>query len=220
VPSRRTLASGIHALRSLDAGSLSASCLRSPATPARLARAHPSRTRIPSALTNRSPPARAGGTAGRWAIPVPGNPQPVHHQPSPIRVHHRRGSGRTRIPFALTNRSPPARAGGTAGRWAIPVPGSPKTLHHQPSSIRGHHRRGSGRACAISPDARCGHPCPPLARCWLALGILPSLASNAGSIGTGPPLANPDSVRPWVGKGYRHLASLGASPLFAPHPSA
>ena len=30
---------------------------------------------------------------------------------------------------------------------------------------------GSGWACAISPDARCGHPCPPLARCWLVLGI-------------------------------------------------
>ena len=29
---------------------------------------------------NKSPPARAGGTAGRWAIPVPGNPQTAHHQ--------------------------------------------------------------------------------------------------------------------------------------------
>jgi len=36
------------------------------------------------------------------------------------------------------NRSPPARAGGTAGRWAIPVSGSPQTVHHQPaqSAIR------------------------------------------------------------------------------------
>jgi len=31
----------------------------------------------------------------------------------------------------VRNRSPPARAGGTAGRWAFPVPGSPQIAHHQ-----------------------------------------------------------------------------------------
>jgi len=35
-----------------------------------------------------------------------------------------------------------------------------------------------------------------------------------------PPLANPDSMRRRVGKGYRHLASLGASPLFHRSPPA
>ena len=58
-------------------------------TPARLARAHPSRTRIPRACArNRSPPARAGGTAGRWAIPVPGSPSPRSPPTRPKRHHH------------------------------------------------------------------------------------------------------------------------------------
>ena len=43
-------------------------------TPSRSARACPSRTRIPDAVAHRSPPARAGGTAGRWAFPAPGSP--------------------------------------------------------------------------------------------------------------------------------------------------
>ena len=100
------------------------------------------------------------------------------------------------------------------------------TVHHQPAQSAittnspGTPHASSGRAHAISPATRFRHPCPPLARCWLALGILPALASNAGSLGTGPLLANPYSTRPRVGKGYRHLASLGASPLFHRSPPA
>jgi len=100
------------------------------------------------------------------------------------------------------------------------------TVHHQPAQSAittnspGTPHASSGRAHAISPATRFRHPCPPLARCWLALGILPALASNAGSSGTGPPLANPYSACPRVGKGYRHLASLGASPLFHRSPPA
>jgi len=41
-----------------------------------------------------------------------------------------------------------------------------------------------GQAHAISPDARSGI-LPALAPCQLALGILPSLAAKAGSIGMG-----------------------------------
>jgi hypothetical protein len=64
----------------------------SPATPARLARARPSRTRIPRAMRNRSPPARAGGTAGRWAFPrtIATNRSPPIR---PIRVHKRQTDG-------------------------------------------------------------------------------------------------------------------------------
>jgi hypothetical protein len=63
---------------------------------------------------------------------------------------------------------------------------------------RGSPRAGSGRARAISPDARYGHPCPSLARGKPRFRH-PGCARfpNAGSIGTGPPLANPysDSAR-------------------------
>ena len=190
----------------------------------------------------------------------------------------RRGVESITTPPGL-HRSPPARAGGTAGR------------------LGGVHlARASGRARAISPDARCGHPCPPLARGKPSSAILAALGfptparlarahpsrtripfvsieaprrepggrravgrnrspgvrkpftTNTPDPLSPPPgsgaspwgrawslpilqvanlqprwespvqprweFANPYSVRPRVGKGYRHLASLGASPLF------
>ena len=79
----RTLAAGIPALRLLDAGSFSASMPSLASNAGSTARAHPSRTRIPFTLTHRSPPARAGGTAGRWAIPVSGSPQNPSPPPRP-----------------------------------------------------------------------------------------------------------------------------------------
>jgi hypothetical protein len=41
-------------------------------------------------LQSHSPPARAGGTAGRWAFPVPGNPNQPPPPTRPIRDHHQK----------------------------------------------------------------------------------------------------------------------------------
>jgi len=134
VPSRRTLAAGIHALRSLDAGSLSASCLRSPATPARLARAHPSRTRIPCVLELE----KGTGTSLR-SEPVPFSIKAPRREPvgrravgretppqarRTVHPHHARNALTTHHLRHFTCRS--------TGRWAIPVPGSP---HAPPASL-------------------------------------------------------------------------------------
>jgi len=61
--------------------------------------------------SHKSPPARAGGTAGRWAKPVPGSPL---NRPTPAR------------PKTLAQPNPHRDLDRpTAGRWAKPVPGSP-----------------------------------------------------------------------------------------------
>jgi hypothetical protein len=66
VPSRRTLSTGIlPSARSMLARSRHP-CLHSPATPARSARAHPSRIRIPRADAIKAPRRGPGRTAGRW----------------------------------------------------------------------------------------------------------------------------------------------------------
>jgi hypothetical protein len=52
-----------------------------------------------------------------------------------------------------------------------------------------------GGARAISPDAPCGHPALRSLDGGCALGILPSLAANAGSIGTGTPSRQSKSWR-------------------------
>jgi len=88
----RTLAAGIlPSARSMLARSRPP-CLHSPATPAprhgltphapvcgagpRVGKGYRHLAALgASLLFQRSPPARAGGTAGRWAIPVPGNPR-------------------------------------------------------------------------------------------------------------------------------------------------
>ena len=88
------------------------------------------------------------------------------------------------------------------------------------------------RRIGARPGLRCARRTPRFA-------ILAALGFLRRSTGTGPPLANPYSMRvglcftlrrraladsysarPRVGKGYRHLASLGASPLFHRSPPA
>jgi len=49
-----------------------------------------------------------------------------------------------------------------------------------------------GVARAISPDARYAHPVLRSLDGGCAFGILPALAANAGSIGTGNPSPNPN----------------------------
>ena len=110
----------------------------------------------------------------------------------------------------FTTNSPNPRSRPTGPGTSRKLRGDPMPSRRTLAAVSPH--ASSGRARAISPDARCATnpppadrcpPCPPLARCWLALGILPSLASNAGSSGTGPPLANPYSVRGGVIKAPR-----------------
>jgi hypothetical protein len=175
VPCRSDAHCGHPALRSLDAGSLSASLPSLASNAGSTARAHPSRTRIPREshieaprrepvgrravgrsrspsarkpfTTNspnpRSPPPKLGVspcrvartlTAGilpsvRWMLArsrhpclrSPATPAP-RHGPTP----HAPASRPRK-----THRSPPARAGGTAGCWAVPAPVSPQAVHHQ-----------------------------------------------------------------------------------------
>ena len=108
----------------------------------------------------------------------------------------------------------------TAGRWAIPARGSSLNRPPPRGPIRVHHRRSSGRARAVSLGRSLQASCLPLARCWLVLGIPAFTRQQRRLHGTGPPLAHPYSVRAGAGKGYRHLASLGASPLFHKSPPA
>jgi len=85
-------------------------------------------------------------------------------------------------PTSPSHRSPPARAGGTAGRWAIPAPGNPRTVHHptaqsaittKPPSAR---RAGSGQARAVSLDTRCRHP----AFCSLVGNLASAILASLG----------------------------------------
>jgi hypothetical protein len=147
VPSRRTLALGILALRSLVGNRASPSWLRFGfPTPARLPRAHPSRARIPCA--------------------------------APIEAPRREPVGRRAVG---RSRSPEDR----------------ETAHHNHAPTAFTTTTASGRARAISPDARSRHPCPPLARGKPSFAILAALRfPNAGSIATGPPLASPRSQHP------------------------
>jgi len=83
-------------------------------------------------------------------------------------------------PYSMrdAHRSPPARAGGTAGRWAIPASGSPPNRSPPTRPNRVHNHAGSGHARAASPGRSLQASCPPLARCWLALS-LPAFTSPA-----------------------------------------
>jgi hypothetical protein len=80
VPSRRTLATGIHALRSLVGNLATPSWLRS-VSQRRLDWHGPTPRepafRFRACCRNRSLPARAGGTAGRWALPAPDSRKPL-----------------------------------------------------------------------------------------------------------------------------------------------
>jgi hypothetical protein len=60
-------------------------------------------------------------------------------------------------------------------------------------------RSGRGVARAISPDAPCGHPGLRSLDAGYASGILPSLASNAVSIGTGNPSRQPFALQFSIG---------------------
>ncbi len=82
------------------------------------------------------------------------------------------------VPAGPSHRSPPARAGGTAGRWARDVPGSPRSGSPPIRPIRDHHCRSSGRARAVSLGRSLQASCLPLARCWLVFGI-PAFTSPA-----------------------------------------
>jgi hypothetical protein len=197
-------------------------CLKSPAMQARLDFTAPPDASCPphrARVRKRSPPARAGGTAGRWARPPP-IPATSSPPTRPIRLHNQITTGTC--------------TGGTAGRWARPPP-IPATPSQPTRPIRVH--QCPAQSATITnppppPPRLRGEPVP--SRRTLAAGIhaLRSLdagslsasclrfASNAGSIGTGSPLANPYSGCARVGKGYRHLASLGASPLFHKSPPA
>jgi len=87
-------------------------------------------------------------------------------------------------------------------------------------SGRLHLARGSGwaRAASLGRSLRASMP---FARSMLARSRHPAFARQQRRLrGTGPPLANPYSVGARVGKGYRHLASLGARPLFHRSPPA
>jgi len=87
-------------------------------------------------------------------------------------------------------------------------------------SGRLHLARGSGWARAVSLG-RSLRASMPFARSMLARSRHPAFARQQRRLrGTGPPLANPYSVGARVGKGYRHLASLGARPLFHRSPPA
>jgi hypothetical protein len=73
------------------------------------------------ATPHRSPPAQAGGTAGRWAVQLP-IATPRSPPTRPIRGHNQPARG--------------CPAGGTAGRWAIPAPGSPRDRPPRTRPIR------------------------------------------------------------------------------------
>jgi hypothetical protein len=90
--------------------------LRQPTLPRFRARAHGEPTVSPP---HKSPPARAGGTAGRWAFPVPGNPNQPPPPTRPIRDHHQPTPG-----TATTSR----RAVGPSRSLGIRT-----NLHHQPA---------------------------------------------------------------------------------------
>jgi len=66
------------------------------------------------------------------------------------------------------------------------------------------HAGVGGAARAPSPDVRCGRPRPPLTRRCRRSGILPTLATYAGSRGTGSPAREHRE---------RHLGEVGASRL-------
>ena len=88
-----------------------------------------------------SPPARARGTAGRRAIPVPGSPPRSPHPKNPS-SRNKNHPACTRLPERTASR-------GTAGRRAIPVPGSPPRPPHpkNPSSRKKNHP-----ACTRLPE--------------------------------------------------------------------
>jgi hypothetical protein len=146
---------------------------------------------------HRSPPARAGGTAGRWAIPASGSPENRSPPKRPIRDHHqttdawkpsrRLGASPCRLADARSgftcpaargepafracgrSRSPPARAGGTAGRWAIPASGSRENRSQPKRPIRDHHQETPGgfrcspvgrRAVGLSRPPEAGRTVP------------------------------------------------------------
>jgi len=92
---------------------------------------------------NRSPPARAGGTAGRWASPAPGSQSNPSPPTRPKRVPNRTNPG--------TSTLPQARGGPVPARRTL----APGVL---PSARLASPRASSGRAGAISPDARFRHP--------------------------------------------------------------
>jgi hypothetical protein len=93
----------------------------------------------------------------------------------------------------VTHKSRPARAGGTAGRWAIPAPGSTSNRSPPTRPKRDHHHRSSGQARAVSLGRSLRASCPPLARCWLALGIPASTRQQRQLHDTGSPLTHPYS---------------------------
>jgi hypothetical protein len=100
VPSRRTLAAGIQPFaRSWETSLRHPGCGRFPnagssGTGPPLANPYSARGR------NRSPPARAGGTAGRWARDVPGSPSNRPPPTRPKRCHNRATDGGCRTPPA------------------------------------------------------------------------------------------------------------------------
>ena len=126
-------------------------------------------------------------------------------------------------------KAPRREPGGRRAVGLFPAPGSHANRSPPTRPIRGHLTQARGgpvpsRRRFLRDQSASGGSVPAVASASLGeLLASPSwLRSDfyAGSIGTRPPLANPDSARPRVGKGYRHLAALGASPLFHRSPPA
>jgi len=120
-------------------------------------------------LFHRSPPARAGGTAGRWAVPASGSPSTRSLPQSPTRPHNQATTrGFRRFP---------------GGRRAVGPSRSrfPQTVHHQPAQSAVTTAEARGEPVPCRPDARCRLPAFRSLDAGSLSASLPSLASNAGS---------------------------------------
>ena len=103
---------------------------------------------------HRSPPARAGGTAGRWAFPAHGSPHPVSEKPgstAQTSVSEKPGS-RARIRFRRNRASAgpieaPRRSRGGGGPLGVPGP-------RQPASGFGETGLQSPHPVSEKPDSR------------------------------------------------------------------
>jgi hypothetical protein len=123
---------------------------------------HPSQARPPLAVTHRSPPARAGADGGPLGERRPRKPE--------------------KIP---TTQSPASRNDTHRARAPVHHHDAQTAITKQPT--HGNRHASSGRTRAVSLGRSLRASCPPLARCWLALGIHAFTRQQRRLHGTGNP---------------------------------